>query len=100
MKPNIITFFVTILVTVGGYFLYSSSHSGNDVPLTVSSGGADNPAQVQFQSLVSQLQSISFNTNIFSDPHFSILVDITTPVTPEASGRLDPFAPVTNVTGS
>ena len=56
-------------------------------------------AQTKFQTLVGELTPISFNTSIFSDAHFTALVDIATPVAPETIGRLDPFAAITGVDG-
>ena len=52
---------------------------------------------MQFQTLVGELQPITFDTAVFSDPRFNALVDISTPVTPQPPGRLDPFAPVGTV---
>jgi len=42
---------------------------------------------------VGELGPISFNTGIFTDPHFTALVDIATAVAPETFGRQDPLAP-------
>lgn len=97
MKPNVITTIViTLIVAAGGYW-YFFMGSGNQPPLTESS--SQNAAQTQFQTLVSELQPISFNTAIFSNPKFTSLIDLTTPVSPEPSGRLDPFASIPGVTG-
>lgn len=98
MKTNITLIVVVLLVLGGGLYWYLTGQSGNQTPL-MGIAGPDNPAQSQFQSLVSQLQPISFNTAIFSDPRFTALVDITTPLVPETAGRIDPFAPIPGVTG-
>lgn len=92
LNSNTVSLIVGALVVAGGiwYFFFTGGGS-SDQPLTAS---ADNPAQTQFAVLVSQLQPISFNTDIFSDPNFMALVDLSTPVTPESAGRLDPFAPL------
>jgi hypothetical protein len=100
MKPNtttIILIVVTLVIAAGAYW-YFFTGTGNEPPLTatVSSQGG---SQAQFQTLVGELQPISFDTSIFSDPGFMALVDLATPVTPEAAGRLDPFAPVPGVSG-
>ena len=60
---------------------------------------AGNPAQSQFQTLVSELQSVSFDTKIFSDPRFTSLVSLATPVAVETVGRADPFASISGVSG-
>jgi len=99
MKPNLITAVIlTLIVLAGGYWFFTS-RSGTQAPLTASNPVEENPAQTQFQALVSQLQPVSFTTDIFSDPRFTALVDLTTPISPESSGRLDPFAPVAGTSG-
>ncbi len=97
MKSNTIILIVATLVVALGAYWYFFTGTGNELPLTA--GVADNQAQTQFQTLVSQLQPISFNTAIFSKPTFMSLVDLSTPITPETAGRLDPFAPVPGVSG-
>jgi hypothetical protein len=95
MKSNALILTVAVLiVAAGGYWYFSGSE---DVPLTAII--SKNDSQAQFQTLVSELKPVSFNTNIFSQPTFMSLVDLKTDVTPETVGRLDPFAPVagTNV---
>jgi hypothetical protein len=98
MKSNTVVLIFATLVIIGLGYWYISSQSGNDAPLT-ESNISDNPAQNQFQALVSLLQPITFNTDIFSDPRFTSLVDLTTPIAPEAVGRIDPFAPIPGTSG-
>ena len=94
MKSNtFIIGIVTILIAAAAYW-YFFTGTGNQTPL--SADASVNAAQTQFQTLVSELQPISFDTSIFSDPRFNALVDLTTPVSPETTGRLDPFAAITN----
>jgi len=95
MKSNTIIIIVSTVIAAAGVFWYYSAKTGNEQPLTVLS--SDNQAQARFQSLVSELQTVSFNTDIFSDERFSALVDIATPIAPETAGRLDPFAVVPGV---
>lgn len=96
MKSSPVSFILVTLLVAAGAYWYLSTGAEEQPPLTASS--SENAAQTQFQVLVSELQPISFNTMIFSDPNFTSLVDITTPVMPETPGRLDPFAPITGVT--
>lgn len=93
MKPNVITIIVVTLIIIGGGYWYFTSQSSNDAPLS-GSVPTDSPVQSQFDLLVNQLQPITFNTAIFSDPRFTALIDLTTPITPETPGRADPFAPL------
>lgn len=94
MKSNSAILIIALVIVAGGALWYFSGQEGNDPSLTSSVPSLDNPAQTQFQTLVSQLQPISFDTSIFSDPRFTSLIDLTTPIMPEASGRIDPFAPI------
>jgi hypothetical protein len=98
MKSNSIIFIVSIIILAAAGYWYFTSSSGNDLPLTASAP-VGTEGQSQVQAFISQLQSLSFNTAIFSDPKFTALQDLTTPIAPEASGRLDPFAPIPGVTG-
>jgi flagellar basal body-associated protein FliL len=94
MKSNtIILIIATLVVAAGGYWYFSGAKE--EMPLTTVT--SKNESQAQFQTLVSQLRPISFNTNIFSQPAFMSLVDLKTEVTPETVGRSDPFAPISGV---
>lgn len=93
MKSNFVTPLIIIaLIIAGGAYWYVSGQDGNQPPLTASMGEGE--AQTQFKTLVSELKNISFDTDIFSNPNFRALTDLATQVTPEQSGRLDPFAPI------
>lgn len=92
-KNTLILIAVTIMAAAGAYWFFFSG-SGNQPPLTA---GAPSSAQSQFETLVGQLTPITFNTKIFDDARFRSLVDLTTAVTPEESGRPDPFASIPGV---
>jgi len=81
---------VTLVIAAGAYW-YFFTGTGNQPPLTARNA-IENKAQTQFQALVTTLTPISFDTAIFSDPRFTVLTDLTTQITPESSGRIDPFA--------
>lgn len=83
---------VTLLVAMLAYWFFFTG-TGNEAPLSVTDAPT-NQAQLQFESLVGELQPVSFNTKIFADARFNALVDISTPVAPESIGRLDPLAPL------
>lgn len=97
-KPNTILIVVATLIVAAGAYWYFFTGTGNQPPITTSV--VTNQAQLHFQTLTDELKPISFNTSIFSDPRFTVLVDITTQVTPESTGRLDPFAPISGVSTS
>ncbi len=94
LDSNIIVIILATLVIAGGAYWYFFTGTGNQPPLTTTT---QNEAQLQFKILVSELQPISFNTDIFSDARFMSLADLTTPISPEQSGRLDPFATLSGV---
>lgn len=98
MKPNTtLILIITLLVAAGAYW-YFFMGTGNQPPLSAASVSTSR-AQAQFEALVGELQPISFDTRIFSDPRFNALVDITTTVSPEPSGRPDPLAPIPGISG-
>lgn len=79
---------VALLVAAGGYWYF---FTGSEEQPTIVSGIEENQAQTQFQILMSALP-LSFEASIFEDPRFQSLINISTPVTSEPSGRPDPFA--------
>lgn len=92
MKSNTtLLIIVTLLVAAVAYW-YFFTGTGNQPPLSAINTPV-NQTQMQFETLVGELQSVSFNTAIFSDARFNALTDIATPVAPESFGRLDPLAP-------
>ncbi|MBI5405784.1 hypothetical protein HY972_01990 [Candidatus Kaiserbacteria bacterium] len=99
MKLDAKTILLTIaaLIVMAGAYWYFFTGTGNEPSLTTTD--SQNQAQLQFKTLVGELQPISFDTSIFSDPRFMALVDLATPIAPETSGRLDPFAPVSGISG-
>ena len=81
---------IAVLVVAAGAYWYFFTGTGEQPPL--SNAAPTNQAQIQFETLISELQPISFSTGIFSDPRFNVLVDLATPVSSEPAGRPDPFA--------
>jgi len=97
MKYNTTLLIIASLLAAAAAYWYFFTGTGNEPPL--STGISINQAQMQFETLIGELQPISFNTSIFSDARFNALVDITTPVSPESFGRLDPLAPLPGESG-
>jgi hypothetical protein len=85
------------VIVLGGLYWYFFTGAPIAPPVSVTTG-TQSQAQAQFQTLIGELDPISFNLSIFSDARFLSLVDIATPITPEAAGRTDPFAPFTGST--
>jgi len=90
------TLIIGILIAAAGvYWYFFTGTSAEQLPLTEI--GVENQVQNKFQLLVGELTPISFDKRIFSDARFNALVDLTTTVSPETVGRLDPFAPITGL---
>jgi len=92
----VFTTLATLAIAAGAYWYF---FAGTEQPALLTSSAEMSQAQMRFQTLVGELQPISFNVDIFSDPRFDALIDITVPVSPESAGRLDPFAPITSISG-
>ena len=97
MKPNIKILTAVTLVIAAGVYWYFFTGNENQTPL--SALPIEDQTQTKFQTLVSELQPISFSTAIFSDPRFMALVDLATPIESETAGRIDPFAVILGVSG-
>jgi len=98
MKSNLFLIISTLALSAIAYWYFFTGAQGNEPPLTASV--EENQAAIQFRTLVGELQNITFNTSISNDPRFNALIDITTPITPESAGRLDPLAPILGVSGN
>ncbi len=72
------------------YYLIFNKDSGAAVE---SNGVAASSAEISFISLIGQIDPISFDVSVLSDPKFTQLQDIRIAVIPEPSGRKDPFLP-------
>lgn len=83
---------LTALVVAGGAYWYFFTDSGSDTPITTAT--QESPHEAEFRRLVGKLGPITFDTSIFSDPRFNVLVNLGTPIAPESAGRADPFAPL------
>ena len=94
MDTKTLLFILAAVVVAGAaYWYFFTGTGGNALPLSTTAAGG-NQAQIQFDTLVSELNPVSFTPTIFTDPRFNALVDLATPITPESSGRIDPFAPL------
>lgn len=98
MKPSANTIFIilTAVIVAGGTYWYFFIETATE-PAVSTSEPVQSITQAEFQTLVTELEPVDFDTRIFEDARFSALRDITTPVAPEALGRNDPFAPIAGV---
>jgi len=93
LKNNIRTVGVGLLILAAGWYLLSGSDASSGAPVS-ELAGPGSVAETTFVELAARLGSIDFDTTIFSNERFSALKDIRTEIVPEASGRVDPFAPL------
>ena len=85
---------ILILVLVGslgvmGIVLFNAN---KEDPAILAETEATGESELVFVNLASQIDAITFNTALLSDPVFASLVDIRVAVIPEEQGRRDPFA--------
>lgn len=90
MKKNV-TVGAVVVVLLGGaaYFLWGRADTTPTVTVSGDPGSAD---EATFLSLATELDTVTFDPAIFTDPRFTSLRDIHTNIVPEAQGRRDPFA--------
>lgn len=80
---------LTFFAAVYYYGFYNKDTGSAVIPV-----GPASEAELDFVNLAGQIDSITFDTSIFSDSRFISLTDIRTTVVPETAGRRDPFAPL------
>ncbi len=81
---------ILIFVVFGYFYLVGTSNTAS--PLTRTS--VLNPTTIKSRSIFYSLSSLRFDTGIFSDARFNALQDMSVPITPEPTGRKNPFAPI------
>jgi hypothetical protein len=91
-KIKIIIAVLVIALLLGvGYLLFFNNNSDNTA-VTTGPGEPSSAAEATFLDLTSQIDPISFDTSVLTDPRFTSLVDIHTAILPEPQGRKDPFS--------
>ncbi len=82
------------VVTVVLFAVYSMYFPNNDSStLTQEKGGAGVSVDTELLTLVLSLKSIELNDTLFSLPEFRSLVDLGKEISPEPTGRENPFRP-------
>lgn len=96
MKPSRNTFLLALaaVVILGGAFYYFFILSDDTDPAVVTDTTEVSNAELEFISLVAEIDPIVFDTAILADPRFTSRQDLRTAILPEDSGREDPFAPI------
>jgi hypothetical protein len=94
MNTSTLIIIVTAFVVAGGAYYYIQQ---NTVDASLTPSVADSNAQIEFQTLISQLQPVELDTKVLQDSRFLSLQDLTERVVMEQKGRPDPFAPIAGV---
>lgn len=82
---------VAVAVLALLYWWYSLSGSG--APLVVATP-APSPVSQEILLTLGSLHTITLDPALFADPLFASLVDSSTVLPPQTSGRRNPFAPI------
>lgn len=95
LKKNL-SYVALVIVIIGAAVYYMGRDtSGGDI---VTEGAPPSSStEAAFLSYSSELDSVVFEADIFSDPRFTRLQDISTSIVAEEKGRRDPFAPLPGV---
>jgi hypothetical protein len=90
---NGLTVLALIIIAAGGYYLFvlkSSSNLNDSVLLTSESKNASD----RFLRELDKLRGIDLSGKIFEDNRFNSLVNFSQPLSPQLTGRSDPFQPI------
>lgn len=89
-KKIIIPVVVAALLFAGYNFFLKGD--GADSLLKVSSVSSDDALGTEIIKAINQISTLKLDRSIFDDPIFGTLVDRSEPISPEKSGRDNPFA--------
>lgn len=92
---NLRTVIIVGVVIVIAFIAYSYFFTAKPASvLTTSEVSGTPPVDQDLISLLAQLKAITLDDSIFNDPTFMSLQDFSQNLTPEPSGRINPFAPL------
>jgi len=89
---KIVVLIVLLALAGGGYYLYSNGSI--DIPTELITSDQTSVVGQDIIVLVSKLNSISIDTDVFSSVLFTSLKDISKMIDTESVGRPNPFAPI------
>lgn len=96
MKKSTIIIIVVLIIAACVYFYFEGFPTGSSGLLQTQTN-ADTDAEAvgtQVLGLLNQIQSLSIDTSLFSDPAYLTLQDYSVVIPPVPVGRNDPFAPL------
>lgn len=89
--------FVALIIVIIGAAAYYMTKDGGSAPVVTEADAPSSETEATFLGFSSELESVTFDASIFSDPRFMALTDIRTNVVEESKGRRDPFAPLAGI---
>ena len=87
---------VVVVLIIGGAWYGFTQTSTPAAVLTTTSVDSSNPTDQDLVTTLLQLQAVSLNGAVLTDPSFLSLKDFTTQVVTEPVGRSNPFAPLSS----
>lgn len=86
------------VLVIAGFIAYSYFFTGgSQQALTVETPSSNAAVDADLITLLTTLKSIKLDAAIFSDPAFQSLQDFSQALVPEPIGRVNPFAPLGNI---
>ena len=89
-----------MIVVLGGALYFLMGTGSNQDAIITENGAPSSSTEATFLGLASELETVTFDSAIFSDPRFTRLQDISTAVVNETSGRRDPFGPLVGISST
>ncbi len=97
---NNLTAVLLFTACIAGLYVYETYFTGGSSDVLTSSAATTTPASADILASLSNLQQVTLDPSIFSDPVFVSLVDFGIAIPPQPVGRSDPFAPLTGAGAS
>lgn len=88
-----------VIVVIGAAMYYLWGRPSTDEVVTADIT-PQSSVEATFLGLATELDSVTLDPTIFSDPRFQMLKDIHTTIISEPAGRRDPFANLPGLTAS
>ena len=94
MKNNIIIISLIIVVGLVAFWYLGKNSSDTSSSLTLDAQTTDSADAKYIYTILQQMAQVTLDDSIFSNPNFQNLKDNTVSLSPQASGRSNPFAPI------
>jgi phosphomevalonate kinase len=95
MKKNLITIVLIIIIGVVA-FMYLNRSSSSDALLSTDVATTDSADAKYIYNILQQMKKVELNDSIFSNSVFQGLKENVINFSPQESGRVNPFSPISN----